>query len=380
MFATVFVLWKCTQPLDFNDFTYDRVLVVDGVVTDQLAHHTVRLSYSLPLVGQAEASVTDALVWVKDDQDNCFDYEEIEPGLYESILAFQAEVGSTYQLFISTEDGNEFRSEPESFLQAPPIDSIYDRYLETAPTGATEVGPGIQLFLDTQDKSGATKYYRYDWEEHYKIETPLRSNYIYLEELDSIVAREFPIHICYSGGVSAGINIGTSVGAADNSLLELPIRFLPSGSDQIQKRYAINVSQYAIDEDAYNFYRNFKEITEGGGSLFDSQTGLLVGNVSSESGQDEIVLGYFEVSGVTSRRVFFDLEDFDRFQEVRARPVTECLTSNWIEPDEDEKDFFLDRVGTIYLIIEIDSLKVVPRACASCLDRGVTQEPDFWID
>ena len=367
----------CSEPIELDEFDFDRVLIVDAVLTDELIQHQVVLAYSFPLTGDEEERVSNALVKIEDGAENCFDFDEISPGIYQSQVAFRATTGETYALSITTDEGNEYISTASNLIESPAIDTVYQRLLAIAPSTSDETGPGLQFFLDSESSETAN-FFRFEWEETYKIETPLSSDFIYDPQLDSIIPRPEPIHICYAGNRSQGIEINSSVGSQENRLVEVPIRFIPSESIELQRRYSILVRQYAISEEAHSFYRAFNEIAEGGGSLFDSQTGLIIGNISSVSDPTEVVLGFFELAGVSEKRVFFDVEEFD--PSVRVDIPNECLTSNWIEPAEDELDFYLIRFRNQYEVIEEDPVKVVPRDCANCLELGITSKPTFWID
>lgn len=378
--SLIILLTMCSSPLEEDAFDYEQVLVVEGVLTDQPDTHWVKLSWSAPVGDAQRSEVEDAVVWVEDGAGSCYDYFESNPGLYASEVIYQAEEGETYQLLVQTNEGRRFASTPSGWIKSPPIDSIYDRYLSIAPTNVDTEEPGIQLLLDSHDETGEANYFRYEWEEAYKIEAPLSSDFIYDPALDSIIPRVNPIHICYAEDASTGLLLATSIGSTSNVLREVPLRYLPSGSEELQTRYSILVRQYVVSQEAYGFYRKFNELIEGSGSLFDKQVGAVIGNMYATEDPNEIVLGYFEVSGVSDRRVYFDLEDFDNFQEIRNTQPTQCNTSNWIVPSADETDFYLVNQRGFWEIMEDDPLKVVPKECASCLDKGSVQPPDFWIE
>ena len=136
----------CVKPYDFDPGSFDRVLVVDGLLTDQPGINTVNIRYTYPIGNQNVEYVNDAEVWVVDENENRIDYHFRSQGLYQADSLEVGVEGQKYQLFVRLSDGTLYQSSKESLIHAPPIDSIYDRYAELpSEKGDRNVG-GIQFF------------------------------------------------------------------------------------------------------------------------------------------------------------------------------------------------------------------------------------------
>jgi hypothetical protein len=379
----ILVTGSCIIPYEIGTQEYDKVIVVDGIVTTEFKKHSVRLSYTSPISFSEYGSLQNALqgadVWVENSNGAIYSFNEHSPGNYRSDIDFEAKEEYDYQLFFRTSEGKLYQSTKNKPIPAPPIDSIYDRYAELIPVNSTVQEAGIQFFLDSHDPTGKAKNFRYEWEETYKIVTPYDSRYEYDFDLGEIVVRETPINVCYSSNISTSLIIGTSVGSSANRVAELPIQFVSGETDILRNRYSILVRQFAVNNDTYNYYQRMKS-SERQGTLFDEQQGSIIGNVSSVDNPNETVLGNFEVSGVSSLRVFFDLDDLDDkllYPNFRYR----CVTDNLIGTSINEALNYLQ--SNQYNIVGLDVEPPVTLAttyCTDCTWYATDVKPDFWTD
>ncbi len=372
----------CTKPFEIESFDFERVVVVNGLVTDEFKKHDVFLSYTRPIGSQEKDLMTSAEVWIKEVGGAKISYSEIAPGHYQSTTEFAGVSGKQYELHFITSDGEEYRSTSVTLIKSPPIDSIYDQYATVSLEGEAELNSGIQFFIDTHDDNEQAKYFRYEWREDFKIVSPYPSRYVYNEEDSSYSYREIQGHICYDSSVSNQLIIGTSVGSSVNRLVQFPIRFVSGQSDRLRNRYALYVKQYAISESAYGFYRKLKESNESGGSLFDKQQGTITGNVFSIDNPTSTVLGFFDAAGVSEKRTFFSNSDLDR--RVGLPPFRyDCSPFTLIETTLDSISFYAGDQG--YQIVSANPLDrpaavLGTLSCTMCDWYATTVKPDFWID
>lgn len=376
------VVISCVKPYDAESFDFESAIVVDGLITDELKVHQVKLNYTYPIGTSEDRPMTGATVWVTDEE-NQIDFVEQSPGVYSSEVPFSASELKSYQLFFTTQEGEEFLSSPSSLIKSPPIDSIYDRYAELALDGASSNLGGIQFFLDTHDPSDNAKYFRYEWEDQYRILTPLTSSFIYDRTTATYSPRDKLLNVCYAGNVSKSLLIGSTVGNVSDRLVEFPIRFVGGDTDVLRSKYTILVKQYAISESAYSYYRKLKESIEGGGSLFDKQQGSIVGNITAKNDLNQTVLGYFEVSGVNSLRAYFASYELDsQFSLPRFRYV--CSGEGMVNTTEDSVVFYMTANPGLQ-IVDVNLLSdpqatMGPGYCMDCSLYASPVKPDYWID
>lgn len=379
----IIVSTGCTKPFDVESFSFNKVIVVDGLITDELSYNQVHLSYTYPIGQKGNSPLSGAEVWVESEDGSMLDFEELTPGTYQSVSQFAAETGKYYQLFFTTNEGLTYQSDKSTAIKSPPIDSIYNKYVQIALEDSESNDAGIQFFIDTHDDSGTAKYFRYEWEEYYKIVTPNTSPYDFDFAEGLYFSRDTLLNVCYTGNNSIDLEIGTSSGSSENRLAEFPIRFVSEEVDVLRNRYTLNVKQFAISESTYTFYRKLKESNESGGSLFDKQQGTITGNVTSVDNPGETVLGQFEVSGVSSLRQFFNFSDLARGFPLPSYRYY-CGGNLAVTTTIDSIAFYLQTLSG-YQIINVDAVPgppavLFPGTCTDCSWFASLEAPDFWIN
>ena len=71
--------------------------------------------------------------------------------------------------------------------------------------------------------------------------------------------------------------------------------------------YCFHVSQLSMDKKEYEYWRTVNDIINIDGSLFDPPPGTVKGNLYYENDQEKLVLGYFTVAGISTKRVFANI-------------------------------------------------------------------------
>ena len=100
-----------------------------------------------------------------DDLGNKFNFEE-ENDKYVSEIEFKAVANRQYSLFVNTNDGRQYTSTKEKLTTATPLTEI------NANKKTTFGVEGIEITANSYDPSGTSKYYRFEYEETYKIVSP----------------------------------------------------------------------------------------------------------------------------------------------------------------------------------------------------------------
>ena len=176
---------------------------------------------------------------------------------------------------------------------------------------------------------------------------------------------------------------------------QVPLHFVSGNDDKLRVRYSCLLSQYSLNEGAYNYWHNKKvEIQESGGIYF-TQPNQTVSNMRNINNDQEKVLGYFWTSTVKQKRVFFDgpfipgdgippcyADTFD-FSAYYRQDVTELggfvLTNPADLPVyiEQRIDRHLDSItlqfywDTVYLTTD--------KSCYDCrLQGGTINRPEYW--
>src|SRR5688500_249934 len=121
------LLDACIDPLPVNTLPGGKVLVVDGLISDEPGPYTVKLFWSSALTENLDQPVmeTQASVWIIDEENVATEMTESMPGVYVTDPDnFVGQKGKTYQLKIITSGGVEFESLHEMLMPAGTIDSL----------------------------------------------------------------------------------------------------------------------------------------------------------------------------------------------------------------------------------------------------------------
>jgi hypothetical protein len=123
----ILLLVSCVEPVRLPELSSQPVLVVDGMITDEPATHSVVLSFSGTVDHDVDNPnrVTGALVTIVNDLQEEHELSESGPGVYLTGPEFKGIVGRTYKLKIRTADGTEYESVPSLLKQGGLIDSVY---------------------------------------------------------------------------------------------------------------------------------------------------------------------------------------------------------------------------------------------------------------
>ena len=376
----------CTEPFspDLLPLT-ENTLVVDATLTNESKIHEVLLSRSSaePGVFQIEPSAT---VKITDDNQQIFTFSETEPGKYLSDLPFKADTGRTYQLQITTTDGKSYTSKAESLSQTSQIENV-----ATKKTITDNGNEGVLITVDSFDPTGNSTYYKYEYEETYKIIAPRGSpnELVVLSEEDMTVnvVRRDPDkeeQTCYATDKSISIILTKTSGASEDRVTDFTVRFLNKDNFIISHRYSILVKQYVLSQQAYTFYEKLKDFSGSENLFSQSQPGFINGNIFVDDGSDNRVVGFFEVSSVSEKRIFFNYADL--FPDSDLPPfIDECNPANFLVDGNSSIFPFVKSNGVSYITDVTDpdtgALKeyiVVPRVCGDCTVLGNATVPDFW--
>ncbi|XOL42418.1 hypothetical protein KCTC32420_02813 [Aequorivita nionensis] len=393
LFGILLFQMGCTEPYEIETVNYENVLVVESTITDELKPQIVKLSRTSSLEDTSVLIENNATVTVVSNNGDNFSFsQDNDTGFYISNQSFRAQPNTSYTLNIVTQDGKRYTS---SSVVLPPVVEMDEVYTERI-VDPTDDKDGVQVLVNTEDPTGNSKYFRYEYEETYKITTPNPSRFIaniknynpttgtYDVEL---IEREREL-ICYSSEISTGITQTTTTELNENRVFHFPVRYLSKLDPKIQTRYSILVKQYVQSVEAYTFYKIVKELGSVGSLLSQGQPGYVAGNIIYEANPDQKVLGFFEASSMTSKRIYFNYGDFGLPKppyfvdcEVLVLDYNDNTTLD-NDPDEREalyyyitlKNYQVIRLaqGTLYTVVQPE--------CGLCTTFSSNVRPDFWED
>jgi hypothetical protein len=324
---------SCYKPYHDDAMASQKVLVVNGMITNEPVSYHVRLSYATQFDSLGPASpLTSARVTVTDNHGNLFFFNDRGDGDYLSdSLQFKSRPGNLYTLNITTPDGERYESDPQKLLVEVPPDSVYAEYdnQETLSkiTGMMALTHGADILIDIKNRTDALP--------HFLIKTNLVRQYFYTV---CPLFQSCYLYYCWqTTNANTDINL-TDEGFALNSasVTRHAICFIDDnlnfnaltyglGHQQPDMSYVgisnseygnymvhtriIYLKQYAINNETYVYYKGMQDQLLSNGKLFDPIAVQLNGNIRCVTDAGKSSFGFFEASSVSSSAYIIDFKN-----------------------------------------------------------------------
>lgn len=373
----------CTEPYALQTNTFEDAIVIEATLTNELKNQEIKLSRTYTLEDNGPNIEHNATVYVQDNLGNRYDFTESN-NKYVSTTAFKAEPNRNYQLHITTSKGKSYVSSNEQLTTATQIESL------TAGVVTKDNGDrGVQITVNSNDPTNTSKYYRYEYDETYKVIAPKWSadQLVVTGATSSVlVPRTSEARICYGHYQSTDILLANT-STQSNDILSHPLRFLSTKNYIISHRYSILVRMYVENLNAYNYYNTLNKISNSGSILSQTQPGLIAGNIKSQTNPNEKVIGFFDVCSVSEKRLFFNYADLfpgeplppyytncdDHIFKYCFSPADlDCQGWSVLGAIELGTDTYYYNDGGFYHLVNTP--------CGDCSSFSSNVIPSFWID
>ena len=346
------VLCGCIQPIDLDVNNQSGQIVVEGSLTTAGGPHEIRISESIPFDSLIKfLPIRGANVKIMDGSGGQATLKEVDPGVYQTAPRYQGTVGQTYQLEVVLPNGEVLQTDPQLIQPNPGIDSVYAQVSNRETVNGTQLilRPFLSFRVDLPEISGA-QYFRYDWELIYEVlqQRPAGSC-----DLDY----EVPLKCYRSELPEQYINTLLVNPFGSESAIKNHEVALIDPNRRLQSKMSIEVSQYALTKDIYDYWEFAERLLKNNGGLFDPIPGRLDGNIYYRSDPERKVLGVFEVASVAKKRIFILPSALEGYAPVHFD--CECKTG-----------------GSFCL----NPLPDIPVTCCDCrvFENSTAIKPDFW--
>jgi Domain of unknown function (DUF4249) len=360
---------SCKKPYNPPSIQVDyKYLVIDGVLLNSIDSPSVfTLSRTVKLTDTTTASFpeTGATLSVEGNTGELFPFTEMPGGIYKSNPLILSSANK-YRLKIITSSGEQYLSDFVTARQTPAIDSI-----------SWQQQNDVAIYINTHDPLGNTIYYKWDFVETWQYRSQLEGDLGEKNGLLYYTDSTNQTYNCWKTANSTDILVGTSAALSQDIISNAAITSISQNTERLGIRYSILVKQYAITEQAYQYFQILKKNTEQLGSIFDAQPTQLTGNIHSVSNPSEVVIGYFTASSVQQERMFIN-----KNQVAGWNFVNTGISCDILYIDQDPNYFFLyhyadPEFGPYYF--SGTSIVLTRRLCLDCtLQGGSNKKPAFW--
>jgi Domain of unknown function (DUF4249) len=274
-------------------------LVVEGNIVAGNDSTFIYLTRTIPLDDTSQIQPeTNATVQVESNNGEVYQLQNGNNGFYFA-APLHINQGENYRLHIFTANGKEYASDYVPVKQTPPIDSVSWNFDETG---------GIEVHVSTHDVTNNSRYYRWQYVTTYEHRSVDSSWLIYENGALRSRLHEEQIYRCYNVNTSGEVFIASTAGLASDVVFKKKLASYPYESPLFRYVYSMNVIQYAITKEAYEYWDNLKKNTEQIGSIFDAQPFAEYGNMHCISDTSEPVLGFISACSTSQQRLYIYYE------------------------------------------------------------------------
>lgn len=301
-----------------SSVTTERLVVEGDILIGSTTD--VMVSYVMPLDGNTNAVQPECEVAVESSDGGIYKaVREVEKVTdRQSIIHYKADTKNLstknqYRLYVkNTETGKKYHSSWENVQFAPKIDSL--GYIISDDRKSMDIT--ISLTADEDQK-----YYRWTFLEEWEYTSLHRATVycvpgdMYSKNPKDTVAQVLYFdpgqnnYYCWNYNTSDGILLGTSEGLNTNKLVDHRFAAISYHDLKIQSLYRMTVTLQSISQDGYDYWSNLDVISNLSGSFDSPNPSVMAGNISNDDDPNEFVIGFVNVSGVTTyRRYISDSE------------------------------------------------------------------------
>jgi hypothetical protein len=318
MVLIVLTFSSCRVPYEPDIEADEEILVVDALITNHIGTSYVRLSMAIPYAVSGNCpSVENATVYLTDGKHNLIAFSETSPGYYEPDNAFAGEINVTYKLTVKMPDGDVYVSEPEIIPEDLEPDSAYGGYDQVEYITKDEFGKTVKVTEDVcaiyLDYAGDSVTPRFRYNNSQLIEWRLEIAFLWKTETDN------SLRFTNEKYTSSTINIyKQEVSMSPPSTQMLVFALIPclDNPDSVcisdslithwEYKRIVEVNQYRLNDDSYEYYKKVKAQSEAEGKLFDPVISPFKGNLSCVNESSKSVLGLFEASNLITMSYVID--------------------------------------------------------------------------
>lgn len=285
------------DPFNFNVENSDIVYVVDGVFTSDQGPQQIFIGTAVTFGEKFNDPVLGASVRVFDDAGNSEEYLELQGGYYQKQgTDVIGETGKRYHVEIELQDGTRIHSVAAVMPKKVKIDSSYFRFEKNF----LETSTGQQFFQDVISIYADASFRNLENDESIYLRWSLEEVYEYIEVLCCSLC---PVHTCFVP--LTPIIQERTIFSSDNynaKTLQDVLIYSKGALDrqEFYHRHFFNVYQHSMTKEAFDYWTKVQKLIDQNGTVFDTPPATIRGNLFNPDNEDELILGYFEVSQIDS--------------------------------------------------------------------------------
>ena len=361
---------------------YEAEIAIEGRILSG-EESVVYLTYTTPLNSEEDApDILNAQVYVIGQNGYRSEAAEfdIENDCY--VIDTRTLENNTHYALEVTVDGETYQSEYQPLLTSPEIDEVTWQENESS----------VSIYVTTLAEKDELRHFMWsfeeDWEFHADVDMrgdeEIKPIYVKKHYPDLTETRN-PYYYGWMHDKSRNILLQSTASLSENRVENIKLHEIGIGDIRISYIYSIQVKQWSLTDEAYNYYATLKRYTEESEGLFTPILSDYQGNIVCTSNPDKRAHGYVLASSVTTKRIFIYEEDFEHMRTQYSNQDCMTLTKK-VHPE-----LFDDLIKNYpwlspWVLMAKDANLHDPNAifynwfCVDCrYTTGSTKKrPDFW--
>lgn len=360
-FVLLLVLGSCiSEYIPTSISEHNELMVVDGTITDSVTLIRLSRSYAIDQNFANNIPITDARIRIEvDGGANRTLVTQPDRGLY-AIATGTLHPDSAYRVYIQW-NNEEYVSEYLTPLQTPAIESItFDK---------TGQGKPLEIFVNSTRNDSGSQFYRWTYHDQWEFDAELYAMGIWDPTGDSVKIydeREGIYNLtfhCWQQSRSTSLILENTLQLSENHVRNKRILEIPASNKRISKLYHIEVTQYSIRKESFEYFNNLQKNIDEMGSLFAPIPSEMNGNIRN-IGNDGWAIGYVDVSVPRRKKLFITTQEAGYEPTGRSCDVLDYSKAGY-------GIYQLDNAGGV--------TSWAPVECIDCTRNGGTKnKPDFW--
>lgn len=332
LFFVLLLVGACIDRLQFDTGELNQgILVVDGNITDQPGPYVIKLfrSSNVDDILNFEEPFIVEKVTLLDDAGNSEVLSSSGSGIYQTKAnGMRGVVGRKYSLRIELVNGGIVESTPDEMKPVGGIDSLYWEFESFSPLNS-ETRYGFRIFVDARKAPGNDNFVRWRYTGTYKVLTYPEFHPLRCPPLDSEPFGSFPrpcsgyvmrngvltrvgectCCYCWVNDYESKPHLNDNEIVTDGNFKKVELGFVPFNEYTFsQQKYMVKVEQMSLTEEAFAYWKIYRDQKEGVSSLFQPSFGRARTNFKAIKGTQEVA-GMFYASSVIKRILFINASD-----------------------------------------------------------------------
>ncbi len=346
-------------------------VVVTALLTDQPGYQYVDVSWTSSIKKPVPTPIKGCVISLESKNGPLRYYQEYKGKYRIKMDTNEINLASQYRIHIVLPNYQVVESSWESFFPDPPIERLYYENESVITRGHynSDTAIGCQFFIDFKGNNQDSRFYKYDLTETYEFHSKQPLEWWYDGVVHHVVPPDNSKRVCYNTMNIRDVFVLSTDNLSKNEYQRLRLNFVDKFSQRLAHKYSLLVKQLSISQRSYTYWNQMKVNKHQEGGLYDNQPISIHGNFKNSTDTTLDVLGYFDVSKVTQKRIFvnggYDIIDNSCTKAALRMGLREISSSDY--------PVYLDGDDMGYRAI------LISKACVDCTALGgTTTKPDFW--